>query len=126
MNKIGVLFDIDKLGGGFYGFQAYHMLFSCVKSDLFNYCRLSDGDTLKTLTGSSNEYCIMIECDDENNIKEIRNCIKGAKLDAFAGFQSDLEVSKEQLVFSIWFGYDSIAKCATNWVLEAWNKKKEN
>jgi hypothetical protein len=50
MPKIGILFDIDELENGLYGYAAYKVFFAALDSRQIAGCTLSDGDTNATLT----------------------------------------------------------------------------
>ena len=61
MAKIGVLFDIDELDSGLYGYAAYKIFFNAIDTRLLGGCVLSDGDTNATLRGGANQYCIAVD-----------------------------------------------------------------
>lgn len=58
MNGIGVIFDIDELGGGFYGSQAWRIFMRNLPPVKLIGCTLKEGDTNATLGGSRREFCI--------------------------------------------------------------------
>src|SRR5947209_2876304 len=55
---IGVVFDIDGLGDGFYGYQAWRLFMKHLDSGRLRVCILVEGDTEATLNGQANEFCI--------------------------------------------------------------------
>ena len=55
---LGVLFDINRLGGGAYGYKAWRVFMGQVSSKELPCCLLVDGDTTRTLIGGRNEFCI--------------------------------------------------------------------
>jgi hypothetical protein len=55
---IGVVFDIEGLGGGFYGRQAWRIFMATVPADRLHGCILVEGDTAATLAGNADEFCI--------------------------------------------------------------------
>ena len=61
--EIGVLFDIDGLGGGFYGRAAYQILLAALDPHRLTNCTFHDGDTHATLYGTRREYCIAVRGD---------------------------------------------------------------
>jgi hypothetical protein len=68
------LFDIDELGGGFYGWKAYKILFNSLDPKRLTACTLFDGDTSETLAGRARLYCIAVQSLDASKtsyIKEI-------------------------------------------------------
>ena len=60
MKGIGVVFDIDALGGGFYGSQAWRIFMRQLPPENITGCSLREGDTNETLNGSRREFCISI------------------------------------------------------------------
>lgn len=57
---IGVVFDIDGLGGGFYGLEAWRLFMKHLDPRRPGACVLVEGDTVATLSGKVNEFCIGI------------------------------------------------------------------
>ncbi len=57
---IGIVFDIEGLGGGFYGNRAWRLFMKHFKPDRLGVCILLEGDTAATLSGQANEFCIGI------------------------------------------------------------------
>jgi hypothetical protein len=55
---IGVVFNIQGLGGGGYGFEAWRIFVRTVDPQRLAPCILVHGDTAATLNGGANEYCI--------------------------------------------------------------------
>ena len=53
---IGILFDIDALGGGHYGYQAWQIFMRHIRSDDLSACVLVEGDALMSLAGSENLF----------------------------------------------------------------------
>lgn len=60
MKGIGVVFDIDELGGGFYGSQAWRIFMRNLRPERIIGCVLREGDTSETLGGSRREFCIAV------------------------------------------------------------------
>src|SRR5512135_39388 len=103
MAKIGVLFDIDELGGSLYGYQAYEIFFAAVDTSQLAACLLSDGDTNATLFGNARQYCIALESLlDDKQIDYVRNalaaCPAKGLLPLSSRFLVDSEVVREPLV----------------------------
>jgi hypothetical protein len=57
---IGIVFDIDALGGGFYGYQAWRIFMRHVDPSKITACILMEGDTNATLNGRAREFCIAV------------------------------------------------------------------
>jgi hypothetical protein len=65
MPKTGVRFDIDGLGGGFYGAAAYTLPFDAADRATPREVRSFEGDTNATLAGDARIYCIAVESRNE-------------------------------------------------------------
>lgn len=76
MFEIGILFDIDDLGGGSYGWKAYKILFNNLDPHKLTGCSLHDGDTSETLQEEVRIYCIAIQTVDESKIEYIRETFR--------------------------------------------------
>ena len=57
---IGVVFDIDGLSSGSYGYSAWRLFMRRLDPQRIKPCLLSEGDTLLTLNGRANEFCIAL------------------------------------------------------------------
>jgi hypothetical protein len=55
---IGIVFNIDALGGGFYGAKAWRIIMKQLQASYLSGCTIKEGDTDDTLNGKSREYCI--------------------------------------------------------------------
>lgn len=55
---IGIVFNIDGLGGGSYGYQAWRLFFEKIDPWELRAHILVEGDTDATLVGKANEFCI--------------------------------------------------------------------
>jgi hypothetical protein len=73
---IGILFDIDALGGGYYGYRAWQILMKHIAPRELCNCLLVDGDTTGTITRSRSEFCIGIYGDGPN-FRAIRERFEG-------------------------------------------------
>lgn len=129
-SKIGILFDIDELGGGFYGYKAYKILFAAVDTSTLAGCTLSDGDTSETLAGGARQYCIAIDGMDDPLIaaikKELDQCAAGGLLSPQSRYMNETQVAHEPLVQSARIdSTGEIVQCTTPWVLEAWREAQK-
>jgi hypothetical protein len=71
-SDIGVLFDINELGGGFYGGKAQKIMMMNLNPGLLKGAILKVGDTRKTLSGHEKVFCIALyNCDVEYVKKSI-------------------------------------------------------
>jgi hypothetical protein len=73
--EIGIVFDIDDLGGGFYGWEAYKIFFSSLDPKKLTSCTIFDGDTRETLAGSARQYCIVIQSHDSSQVNYVKETI---------------------------------------------------
>jgi len=73
MFEIGILFNIDDLGGGFYGWKAFKIIFQNLDPQRLTGCIIYDGDTTETLAGEAKIYCIVFQTQMESQIKYIRD-----------------------------------------------------
>lgn len=129
MPKIGVLFDIDELDSGLYGYAAYKVLFAALDSRQIAGCALSDGDTSATLSGQANQYCIAIEAPDDSTIAIAKNAL--SKVDAKgllplpSRFMGDALANREPLVQAAYVGSaGELIHCQTGWVMAAWKESQ--
>lgn len=56
--SLGIVFNIDGLGGGYYGFKAWKIFMAHVDPCRLGPSVLVEGDTAATLNGNANEFCI--------------------------------------------------------------------
>ncbi len=57
---IGIVFDIDALGGSYYGYQAWRIFMKRMPQARIRNTVLKEGDTRETLAGAANEFCIAV------------------------------------------------------------------
>ncbi len=102
MPKLGILFDIEELGGGLYGMAAYKVLFSAIDTRRLAGCALSDGDTNETLSGRANHYCIAVDAPDGSQISLVRQTLSRSNAKGLlplpSRFLEDAQVQSEPLV----------------------------
>jgi hypothetical protein len=76
LQEIGILFDIDELGGGFYGLAAYRIFFRNLDPERLAACALYEGDTTETLSGRAREFCIAVQALDPAQIEYVRDTMR--------------------------------------------------
>ncbi len=81
MHQLGILFDIDALGGGFYGPAAYRIFFAAVDSRTIPGALLRDGDTNATLRGRERHYCIAVASASQDHIEHVRKVMSACEAD---------------------------------------------
>lgn len=60
MKSIGIIFNIDELGGGIFASKAWRIVMKTIDQEKILSCVLSEGETLDSLQGGTREYCICI------------------------------------------------------------------
>jgi hypothetical protein len=130
MYKIGILFDIDELDSGLYGYTAYQIFFRLVDTRQLAGCTLSDGDTHATLTGHVNQYCIAVESFDASKITIVKNAFSRSNAKGLlplpSRFVESTLVSREPLVTAAHINAaGELVGCKTGWVTEAWQENRE-
>ncbi len=130
MSMIGILFDIDELEGGLYGYAAYKVFFEALDTRQIAGCTLSDGDTNATLSGRANQYVIAVNAPSASTIANVRAILSKSNakglLPPSSRFMEDSQVRNEPLVQSTHIGSNGeLINCTTGWVMEAWRKTRE-
>jgi tetratricopeptide (TPR) repeat protein len=121
MPAVGILFNIDDLGGSLYGHAAYRTLFAIVGPSRLAGCTLSDGDV------GADYYCIAIETDD---VRQLADIVRIASVSEALGLNppSRRLVSGDQVegLFLVRAAYvtsaGELAQCQTPWVRQAWEE----
>ena len=130
MPMLGILFDIDELGGGLYGYAAYQILFNAVDTRELAGCDISDGDTAATLAGRANHYCIAIGSPDPSKLALVKSAlatcdVKGL-LPPESRFLEDAEAAREPLVLAGSFTTSGeLVGCTMGWIRAAWLKSQK-
>lgn len=83
---IGLVFDIDGLGGGHYGLRAWRVYMTHLEPTRLGTAILVEGDTNATLQGAANEFCIGTYGSQET-IDYIRDRMEGLSDPGLASFQ---------------------------------------
>jgi hypothetical protein len=130
MPMLGILFDIDELGGGLYGYAAYKILFDAVDTRRLAGCSLSDGDTRETLSGRANHYCIAIASPNPTMLSYARHALnkyeaKGL-LSPTERFLEEPQLCNEPLVQAGVFNTaGELVGCTTSWVMSACRESRK-
>ena len=75
MPTIGVRFDIEKAGGGYYGFACWKIVWQAINPEEIGVASLYEGDTAATLNGQENVFCIGIQSLDSGAIVKIKSAL---------------------------------------------------
>lgn len=100
---IGIVFNIDDLGGGFYGDKAWRIFMSALKPTAIVGCTLHEGDTNETLGGRRREFCIAVlgtGLDLSLVRKTFENCSDKGLAPPARRFVEDSRLASEPLVDS--------------------------
>lgn len=130
MSQIGILFDIDELGGGFYGYASYKIFFGALDTSQLSGCALRDGDTNATLRGGARHCCISVEFADASKIDAVKNALSKSTakglLPLSSRFLGDALVRQEPLVFAGRISSTGeLTNCETIWVMKAWEETRK-
>jgi hypothetical protein len=122
--QLGILFDAQKLGSGFYGYTAFRILFSVAPPrDLLN-CTLYHGEVGE---GRARPYCIAIESNDGALLARIKqtfstSMVRGL-LPPTQRFMDDLPLQEEVLATAAAITRTGeITECSSRWLQEAWQR----
>lgn len=122
----GIQFDIDALGGGFYGQAAYEWLFRAIGPGnrlLLANCLMLDGDTNETLAGRARLYCIAVTSDNAQQIADIQLSVKKKHVGLLGLPYDGHGLESEPLVLAVRFAVDgTISWCETPWIVAAWSE----
>lgn len=77
--ELGILFDIDDLGGGFYGFEAWKIFLKHCDPEKLSGCMFYEGDTIDTLEGRANTFCIAVQSSDPTAVNYLKQTFAGLK-----------------------------------------------
>jgi hypothetical protein len=72
MPTIGVRFDIDKAGGGYYGFACWKIFWQAITPETIGVASLYEGDTAATLNSRERVFCIAVQSLDGGSIGKIK------------------------------------------------------
>ncbi|MCI0411328.1 serine/threonine-protein kinase [bacterium] len=124
MTKLGVLFNIEELGGGAYGYRAYRILFGAIDLRDLKGCTISDGDV-------GEWYCIAIESFDESCLYRLKSSFFRCNAKGLAPrerrFIEGIHVEKQPLVTAGYVDHGGeMQRCETGFVLQAWNESQNH
>jgi hypothetical protein len=83
MPTIGVRFDIDKAGGGCYGFACWKIFWQAITPEDIGVASLYEGDTAATLNGRERVFCIAVQSFDGGSIGKVKAAL--SQNEAFKG-----------------------------------------
>lgn len=130
MAILGILFDIDALGGKDFASRAYRILFRIARPARCYGCKIYHCKTSETLAGNCNHFCIAVESFDENKIDAIRNTLATRKIKGLlppeSRFLNEFSLCREPLELSA--EIDSRGRMtffSVGWVSSTWAEEVE-
>jgi len=75
MPTIGVRFDIEKAGGGYYGFTCWKVFWQAINPEEVGVASLYEGDTAATLNDREDVFCIAVQSLDSGAIAKIKTAL---------------------------------------------------
>jgi hypothetical protein len=72
MPTIGVRYDIDKAGAGYYGFACWKIFWQAINPEEIGVASLYEGDTAATLNDRENVFCIAVQSLDSGATAKIK------------------------------------------------------
>jgi hypothetical protein len=79
MPTIGVRFDIDKVGGGYYGYACWKIFWRAINPQALAGGLLHEGDTAATLAGQERVFCLAIQSSDTAVIDRVRTALTASE-----------------------------------------------
>lgn len=79
MPSIGVRFDIDKVGGGYYGFACWKIFWRALEPQALAGGLLHEGDTAATLAGQERVFCLAVQCSDVAVIGRVKTALAASE-----------------------------------------------
>jgi hypothetical protein len=76
---IGVRFDIDRLGGGYYGFACWRIFWRAIDPSALAGVFLYEGETAATLGGQERVFCLAIQSADGAVIDRLRRALAASE-----------------------------------------------
>ncbi|MBS1826465.1 MAG: hypothetical protein JST93_14200 [Acidobacteria bacterium] len=124
MPQIGILFDAQKLGSGFYGYTAFRILFTQLPPRELAGCTLYHGEVGD---GRNRPYCIAVECDSPTLLARVRQTFAASTarglLPGSQRFLDDFALQEEVLAMAARVtSTGDIADCPSRWLQEAFQR----
>lgn len=124
MPQIGILFDAQKLGSGFYGYTAFRILFTVAPPRELAGCSLYHGEVGD---GRQRPYCIAIESEQPAVLNRLRqaflNSMARGLMPHGQRFLEDVALHEEVLALAARVSSTGqIADCTSRWLQEAWQR----
>lgn len=126
MPQLGILFDTQKLGAGFYGYTSFRILFSVLKTSDLAGCSLHHGVVDED---GRQTYCIAVETELARGLTQIRQKVKASVarglLPPESRFLDERDLEAEQLSFVASVSDSGeLYNCRSRWLLEVWDRSQ--
>ncbi len=126
MAQIGILFDTQKLGSGFYGYTAFRILFSVAPPSDLGGCQLYHGEVGE---GRSRPYCIALESDDTSVLSRVKllfaKSMARGLLPLGSRFLDEAALQEEVLALAARIDESGeMTDCHSRWLQEAWQRAR--
>ena len=99
---IGIRFDIDKVGGGYYGYHCWKTFWQAIEPGQITAAALYDGDTAATLSSRENVFCLVVQSPDTACLSKIKAALNASdrfkEVSATPAFIEDSSYIREPLV----------------------------
>jgi hypothetical protein len=120
--QLGILFDAQKLGAGFYGYTAFRILFTIVPPGELAGCSLYHGEIGD---GRNRPYCIAIESNDRALLMRVKSAaaqsLARGLMPLAERFAEDATLREEVLALATRITPNGdIVDCQSRWLQEAW------
>jgi len=124
MAQLGILFDAQKLGSGFYGYTAFRILFSVAPPKELAGCTLYHGEIGD---GRTRPYCIAIESDNLPLLLKLKQMFSASVVRGLLPpnqrFIDDAALREEVLAMAAAItGHGEMTDCSSRWLQEAWQR----
>lgn len=124
MPQLGILFDAQKLGSGFYGYTAFRILFTVAPPRDLAGCALYHGEVGD---GRNRPYCISIESDQPAVISRLRQAFASSMARGLMPhgerFLEGVALQEEVLALAARVTNNAqMADCSSRWLQEAWQR----
>jgi hypothetical protein len=124
MGQLGILFDAQKLGSGFYGYTAFRILFTALPVRELSGCILYHGEIGD---GRNRPYCVAIETDHPGILPRIRQVMAASMarglLPVNQRFLDEGDMHEEVLAMAARITEEGeMTETQSRWLQEAWQR----
>ncbi|MCS7024418.1 MAG: hypothetical protein NZV14_06420 [Bryobacteraceae bacterium] len=122
--QLGILFDAQKLGAGFYGYSAFRILFSILPPKELAGSSLYHGEIGE---GKIRPYCIAIESEDRAQLLRLKNAVAQSAARGLMPlanrFAEEMILRDEVLVLAARIDSGGqMQECQSRWLQDAWER----